>query len=301
MLFGLGCITSFTVSLAKVSHFWNRRRRSPSVRIPFRRPPWSVTASIPSPFSLMMTTASFSGVSSVTAGELSPLCIRSATRNSKRLPSRPAGWLRAKSSRVKERARSRATASASPKAMTAVVLEVGARPSGQASCETAAVRWMSACRAMVDSGWAVMQIRQMFLRFNAGRMAEISSLSPELEMASTTSPSTIMPKSPWAASAGWTKNAGVPVEASVAAILWPTWPDFPIPMTTSRPVQERMVSAAAANVPLRPSEISFRPSASICNTSLAHSMYCSASFVCMVSALFKYGVSRRMRSLFISI
>ena len=61
-----------------------------------------------------------------------------------------------------------------------------------------------------------------------------------------------------------------------------------------------VVSAAAANVPLRPSEISFKPSASICNTSLAHSMYCSASFVCMVSALFKYGVSRRMRSLFIS-
>ncbi len=31
----------------------------------------------------------------------------------------------------------------------------------------------------------------------------------------------IMPRSPWLASAGWTKKAGVPVEASVAAILAP--------------------------------------------------------------------------------
>jgi hypothetical protein len=32
-----------------------------------------------------------------------------------------------------------------------------------------------------------------------------------------------MPRSPWLASAGWTKKAGVPVEASVAATLRPTW------------------------------------------------------------------------------
>ena len=30
--------------------------------------------------------------------------------------------------------------------------------------------------------------------------------------------------------------AGVPVEASVAAILRPTWPLLPMPMTTTRPV-----------------------------------------------------------------
>jgi hypothetical protein len=32
--------------------------------------------------------------------------------------------------------------------------------------------------------------------------------------------------------AGWTKWLGVPVEAGVAAILRPTWPEIPIPVTT---------------------------------------------------------------------
>ena len=46
----------------------------------------------------------------------------------------------------------------------------------------------------------------------------------------------IMPRSPWLASAGWTKSAGVPVEARVAAILRATWPLLPMPVTTTRPV-----------------------------------------------------------------
>ena len=54
-------------------------------------------------------------------------------------------------------------------------------------------------------------------------------------MASTTSPLVTMPRSPWLASAGCRKNAGVPVLASVAAILPPTWPDLPMPETTTRP------------------------------------------------------------------
>ena len=45
----------------------------------------------------------------------------------------------------------------------------------------------------------------------------------------------IMPRSPWLASAAWTKNAGVPVEASVAAILRAMWPDLPMPVTIKRP------------------------------------------------------------------
>ena len=44
-----------------------------------------------------------------------------------------------------------------------------------------------------------------------------------------------MPRSPWLASAGCTNSAGVPVEASVAAILRPTWPLLPMPITTTRP------------------------------------------------------------------
>ena len=52
-----------------------------------------------------------------------------------------------------------------------------------------------------------------------------------------TSSGVIMPRSPWLASPGCTKKAGVPVEAKVAAILRPTWPDLPMPVTISRPLR----------------------------------------------------------------
>jgi hypothetical protein len=52
-----------------------------------------------------------------------------------------------------------------------------------------------------------------------GRIVVSSSVSPEFESASTTSAAVIMPMSPWIASAGCRKNAGLPVLASVAAIL----------------------------------------------------------------------------------
>ena len=55
----------------------------------------------------------------------------------------------------------------------------------------------------------------------------------------------IAPKSPWLASAGCTKKAGVPVLAMVEAILRAMWPDFPIPLTTMRPLQSRMICTAA--------------------------------------------------------
>ena len=45
-----------------------------------------------------------------------------------------------------------------------------------------------------------------------------------------------MPRSPWLASAGCTKYAGVPVLASVEAILRAMWPDLPMPLTTTRPL-----------------------------------------------------------------
>ncbi len=40
------------------------------------------------------------------------------------------------------------------------------------------------------------------------------------------------------------KNDGVPVEASVAATLRPMWPDLPMPDTTTRPVQPRIIWTA---------------------------------------------------------
>ena len=63
----------------------------------------------------------------------------------------------------------------------------------------------------------------------------------------TTSSAVIMPRSPWPASAGCTKNAGVPVDASVAASLRATWPDLPMPDTTTRPRHREISSTAATN------------------------------------------------------
>jgi hypothetical protein len=98
----------------------------------------------------------------------------------------------------------------------------------------------------VESGLPVIATSVTPRRRMAGRMAASSSLSPLLLMASTTSPGVTMPRSPWLASAGCTKNAGVPVLASVAAILRPTWPLLPMPITTTRPRHSSMARTAAA-------------------------------------------------------
>ena len=79
-----------------------------------------------------------------------------------------------------------------------------------------------------------------------------SSVSPELEMAIRRSTAVIMPRSPWLASPGWTKNAGVPVLASVAATLPAMWPDLPMPVTTTRPRQSRQQLAGAVETGVEP-------------------------------------------------
>ena len=61
----------------------------------------------------------------------------------------------------------------------------------------------------------------------------------------TASSAAIMPRSPWLASLGCTKKAGVPVEARVAATLRPTWPLLPMPVTITRPRASRISSTAA--------------------------------------------------------
>ena len=107
-------------------------------------------------------------------------------------------------------------------AIWAVVLVVGARLCGQASRSTLQSSTMSAWRARVDCNPPVIAIKGTPSRLMTGRMAVTSPTSPLLDSASTTSPGVTMPRSPWLASPGCTKNAGVPVEARVAAILRPT-------------------------------------------------------------------------------
>ena len=81
----------------------------------------------------------------------------------------------------------------------------------------------------------------------------------------------IIPRSPWIPSAGWRKKAGVPVDAMVEAIFWPISPDFPMPVTTTRPLEARISSTARSNSPLIASASARSASASIRMTFFASS------------------------------
>src|SRR5690242_5683520 len=97
-------------------------------------------------------------------------------------------------------------------------------------------------------------------------MSASSEVSPEFDRARSTSPRATMPRSPWLASAGCTKNAAVPVEAIVAAIFAPIWLFLPIPVTITRPVAAARISSAALKRWSRESISTARPSISNCST-----------------------------------
>src|SRR6476646_8414471 len=78
----------------------------------------------------------------------------------------------------------------------------------------------------------------MILTWNrviAGKIRSISSVSALALNARTTSPSAIMPKSPWSALDESSTTAGEPVLVSVEAIFAPMCPDLPTPTTTTFP------------------------------------------------------------------
>ena len=100
-----------------------------------------------------------------------------------------------------------------------MVLAVGARLSGQASSATLTSRWTVEARASDEAAFPVMEMMGTPRRDRCGISSSTSPVSPELEMASSTSSRVIMPMSPWLASAACMKKDGVPVEASVAAIF----------------------------------------------------------------------------------
>ena len=126
-------------------------------------------------------------------------------------------------------------ASASPSASITVVLEVGARFSGHASCSMFTSRSRCAFCARVDFGSPHMAMILTWNRAIAGRIRSNSSVSPLALSVSTTSPSAIMPRSPCKAFEESSTTAGDPVLVRVAAIFAPMCPDFPTPITTTLP------------------------------------------------------------------
>ena len=133
----------------------------------------------------------------------------------------------------------------------AVVLAVGAKFSGQASAATPTSRWTEAAVASAEAGLPVSATTGMPRRRNVGTSAKTSAVSPLFDKAMTPSSRVIMPRSPWLASVAWTKRAGWPVEAMVAAIFRATCPDLPTPVHTTRPSAAAMQSTTAAKGPSR--------------------------------------------------
>ena len=121
---------------------------------------------------------------------------------------------------------------------------MGARFKGHASFPTDASRIQSLSLPNVESALPTIEINfEPSLLIN-GKSTFISSVSPLLEIPITTSPFTSIPKSPCIPSAGCIKKAGVPVLANVAAIFLPIIPDFPIPITTTLPLQPKIILTA---------------------------------------------------------
>ena len=89
-------------------------------------------------------------------------------------------------------------------------------------------------------------IRGMLSRLISGSSVITSLVLPLFDRAMTQSSRVTIPISPCDASAGWTKKAGEPVLASVAATLPAMWPLFPMPVTTTRPVVDMMCRQASA-------------------------------------------------------
>ena len=178
------------------------RRKSPSVNNPANFSSAPITAVIPRPLADISISASLMLWVSLTIGVASPACITSSNVSNKRLPKLPPGCESAKSSAVKPRVSSNATAIASPITKVAVVLAVGARPNGHASWLTLMHTCTSDSLAMVESGLPVSEIIFAPMRLITGIMLSTSLVSPEFEIHITTSSRVIMPKSPWLASPG---------------------------------------------------------------------------------------------------
>src|SRR5919201_3477557 len=148
---------------------------------------------------------------------------------------------------------------------------------------------MSASRASAELALPVMAMSFAPRRLTSGTMSRSSSLAPEDEMAMNTAPASIMPRSPWLASAACTKYAGVPVLAMVEAILRAMWPLLPMPLTTTRPLRVAMSSSAARNRSSNRSISARNASASIESTRRASSSALIWLFFCARRAAFIIG------------
>ena len=211
------------------------RRRSPSVTMPTSAPPASTTPTTPKPLRLISISASAIGASGPISGISSPRVHQVADRRQPRPepPARmqPAEVLRREGAMLHQRHRQRVAERQRHR-----------RRGGRRQPDRAGLRRRRqherdvrlpdqrasrACPPRRSAGCRTAGYRR------SGRRAPASR--PSSTAAAPRPRAVIIPRSPWLASAGCTNSAGVPVEASVAAILRATCPDLPMPETITRP------------------------------------------------------------------
>ncbi len=195
------------------------------------------------------------------------MCIRSETRRNL-FPSFPPGCSSAKSSGRNPFSTESAIARASPIASWAAVDAVGARLCGQASLLNR--RSGRRCRlplARVERAVA----RQGDERRAAPLHVRAGGRRPPPSRRSTRARGRRLPSGSFRGRRGSPRSGGgrrraVPVEASVAAIFWPTMPLFPMPVTMTRPAVDFMAATARSNPSSRSSASERTASASISRT-----------------------------------
>ena len=147
---GFTVMKSPTGRSAMALSFWKARTKSPCVKTPASVPSAFVTTAAPLRARVIACRASRTVVVGETTAICAPLRITSRTRVSSACPIAPPGCSLAKSSVRKPRASSSTIASASQSTSMTVVLDVGARFSGQASCVTCVSSTTSAFLAKVE-------------------------------------------------------------------------------------------------------------------------------------------------------
>ena len=188
MVLGDLLMMSFALVLSRVTPFSSILLKSPSVITPERVPSSFNTAVRPSRFLVISRITSLSPLSSFTTGR-SFCLLKSITCRYNFFPKAPPGWYFAKSFELKFLISISETANASPMAIWAVVLEVGARLLGQASLLTVVFRTWWASFAKSDDKFPTMAMRGLPIFFKRVRSSFISGLSPLFEMIKITSSS----------------------------------------------------------------------------------------------------------------
>ena len=144
--------------------------------------------------------------------------------------------------------------------MTASVLAVASMLKRQGSRATLTRRYMSASRAMAESGFSDTPMRSACFVLHAGMRFTSSCVLPPLLMRMSTSSSCNTPRPPCTASDGVRKSAGISMQLSEWAIFFAAMAEVPQPERMTFPRQFISAFATATTFSPSSSDVSARSS-----------------------------------------